>query len=89
MANDFSMDRLKKIFPTPTQGTLWAYQKADSNYLFAKTGTLSGVVALSGFLYTNKGRFMIFSILVNNHRTSSTEVRKRIQGFLAFIRGRY
>lgn len=86
MKNEFSLDRLKVIFPTPGTGTLTSYPKSDSDFIFAKTGTLTGVVGLSGFLYTRKNKLLIFSILVNNHRTSAVEVRKSIQAFLSSVR---
>lgn len=89
MQQEFTLARLKNIFPTPGTGTLTSYDKGDSTYFYAKTGTLTGVVALSGFLYTRKNRLLIFSILVNNHRTTATEVRKSIQRFLSFVRNRY
>jgi D-alanyl-D-alanine carboxypeptidase/D-alanyl-D-alanine-endopeptidase (penicillin-binding protein 4) len=89
MKNEFGMERIKNIFPTGGRGTLTNYYKSDSNYLFAKTGTLSGVVALSGFLYTKKGMPLIFSVLVNNHQSSATEVRRAIEKFLQAIRRRY
>ena len=89
MKSEFTIERIKAIFPTPGVGTLESYPKTDSGYLFAKTGTLSGIVALSGFLYTRKNKLLIFSILVNNHRTTAAEVRKNIQLFLATIRNRF
>ena len=89
MRQEFPLERIKTIFPTANEGTLTSYPKADSGYIFAKTGTLSGVVALSGFLYTRKNRLLIFSILVNNHRTTATEVRKTMQSFLSFVRNSY
>lgn len=89
MKNEWGMERLKKIFPTGGEGTLSNYYKADSNFLFAKTGTLSGVVALSGFLYTQKGRLLIFSTLVNNHQSSVTAIRRGVEKFLQTIRNRY
>ena len=89
MNNEFPMERIKVIFPTAGEGTLNSYPKADSGFIFAKTGTLSGVVALSGFLYTRKSRLLIFSVLVNNHRTSATAVRKKIQRFLSQLRDAY
>lgn len=89
MKNEFGMERIKVIFPTGGEGTISNYYKADSNYIFAKTGTLSGVVALSGFLYTKKGKLLIFSTLVNNHQASSTAVRRGVEKFLQGIREKY
>jgi D-alanyl-D-alanine carboxypeptidase/D-alanyl-D-alanine-endopeptidase (penicillin-binding protein 4) len=86
MKNDFPMERIKEIFPTGGEGTLSSYYKADSNYIFAKTGTLSGVVAFSGYLYTRKNKLLIFSILVNNHRSSATAVRKAVEKFIELVR---
>ena len=89
MKDQFGMDRIKVIFPTGGEGTLASYYKQDSGSIYAKTGTLSGVVALSGYLYTKKGKLLLFSTLVNNHRSSSSEIRKQVENFLAYIRARY
>lgn len=86
MKNEFGMERLKVIFPTGGEGTISNYYKADSGYIYAKTGTLSGVVAFSGYLYTKKGKLLIFSTLVNNHQASATEIRKAIEKFIQGIR---
>ena len=80
------MERVKTIFPTGGEGTISSYYKAGSGYIYAKTGTLSGVVALSGFLYTKKGKLLIFSTLVNNHQASSTEVRRAVERFIESLR---
>lgn len=89
MKDQFGMDRIKVIFPTGGEGTLASYYKQDSGAIYAKTGTLSGVVALSGYLYTKKGKLLLFSTLVNNHRSSSAEIRKQIEKFLTHIRATY
>lgn len=89
MKNEFGMERIKVIFPTGGEGTISSYYKADSGYIYAKTGTLSGVVAFSGYLYTKKGKLLIFSTLINNHRASATDVRRAIEKFLQGIRSRY
>jgi serine-type D-Ala-D-Ala carboxypeptidase/endopeptidase (penicillin-binding protein 4) len=90
MQRRFGMQRIRNIFPTGNEGTLSGYYKSDSGYLYAKTGTLSGVVALSGYIYTRKNRLLIFSILVNNHQASSaTLVRRSMESFLQLLRSRY
>ena len=89
MKNEFGMKRIKDIFPTGSQGTINNYYKTDSGYIYVKTGTLSGVVALSGFLYTKKGKELIFSVLVNNHQASGTEVRRAVEKFLQGVRNKY
>ena len=86
MKNEFGMERVKNILPTGGTGTISSYYRADSGYIFVKTGTLSGVVALSGFLYTKKNKLLIFSVLVNNHQSSATTIRKAIEKFIQDIR---
>lgn len=89
MKNEFGLVRMKEIFPTGGEGTLSSYYKKDSSFLFAKTGTLSGVVALSGFLYTSKNKLLLFSVLVNNHQASATGVRRAVERFLQGVRENY
>ena len=89
MKREFGMNRIKTLLPTGNEGTLEGRFVSESNYIFAKTGTLSGVVALSGFLYTKKNKLLIFSVLVNNHNSSATAVRKAVEKFIQGTRNRY
>jgi len=89
MKNDFGMDRIRNIFPTGNEGTLEHYYVAEHGYIFAKTGSLSGVIALSGFLYTKKNKLLTFSVLVNNHTSSGTRVRRAIEKFIEEVRNSY
>jgi len=89
MKNEFGIKRMQAIFPTGGTGTLKNYYKADSGYFFAKTGSLSDVIALSGFFYTRKNKLLFFSVLVNNHHSAPFMVRKAIERFLKGIRNKY
>jgi len=88
MKNEFGMERIKNILPTGGTGTLSNYYRAENGYIFAKTGTLSGVVALSGFLYTRKKKLVIFSVLVNNHHDNATYIRQGIEKFIKELRNK-
>ena len=86
MEKEFGMERIKEIFPTGNEGTLRNYYVDEEGIFYAKTGTLSGVVAISGFMQTNKGQPLIFSVLVNNHRASAPDVRRAVERFLQQLR---
>jgi serine-type D-Ala-D-Ala carboxypeptidase/endopeptidase (penicillin-binding protein 4) len=85
MKQSFSWNRITKILATGGDGTLGASYKAYANRIYAKTGTLSNHVALSGYLITRKGRHLIFSVLVNAHQTSAAQIRKGVEHFLTGI----
>jgi D-alanyl-D-alanine carboxypeptidase/D-alanyl-D-alanine-endopeptidase (penicillin-binding protein 4) len=87
MKDEFGLPRLKGILPTGGTGTLSSYYKKDSGYIYAKTGSLTGVVALSGFLITKKDHLLVFSILINNN--SDPAVRRKMERFLEGIREKY
>ena len=89
MKDEFGMDRLKGIFPHPGSGTLRSYNAVDTERIFAKTGTLNGVIALSGFVFTKKNHWLIFSILINNHRQSPPLLRNKMEAFLHDIIEKY
>ena len=80
--NEFGIERVKKILTTSGQGTLKNYYTNDSNFIYAKTGTLSGVVALSGFVITKKNKLLIFSILTNNFVGKARLARRAIEKFI-------
>lgn len=80
--DEFGMERIKVILPTGGRGTLSSYFLANKDRIFAKTGTLSGVVALSGYFYTRSNKLLIFSVLVNNHHGSAIAIRRAVEKFL-------
>ncbi|HEY4286164.1 MAG TPA: D-alanyl-D-alanine carboxypeptidase [Puia sp.] len=87
--NEFGLDRMKRILPTGGKGTLASYYRQDSGYIFAKTGSLSGVVALSGYLITQKDHLLLFSILINNYTGSGVTVRRQMEQLIHTFRSNY
>jgi serine-type D-Ala-D-Ala carboxypeptidase/endopeptidase (penicillin-binding protein 4) len=86
MQKEFGLARLKDIFPSGGEGTIANYYKQDSGYIYAKTGSLGGVVALSGFMTSKKGKLLLFSALINNYRGSPIAARRKVEAFISNIR---
>jgi serine-type D-Ala-D-Ala carboxypeptidase/endopeptidase (penicillin-binding protein 4) len=82
MRVEFGMDRVKGIFPSGDSGTLKGYYVSDNGKIYAKTGSMSGVLALSGFLYGKNNRLLIFSVLVNNYTGTGSNGRRAIERFI-------
>lgn len=89
MKQEQPWERIKAIFPTGNAGTLGGLYKGYENKIFAKTGTLTGHVALSGFVITNQGKELIFSIMVNAHQSAAGTIRKHIEQFLTTVINEY
>jgi D-alanyl-D-alanine carboxypeptidase/D-alanyl-D-alanine-endopeptidase (penicillin-binding protein 4) len=89
MKQEQPWERIKTIFPTGNAGTLGGLYKGYENKIFAKTGTLTGHVALSGFVITNQGKELIFSIMVNAHQSAAGTIRKHIEQFLTTVISEY
>ncbi|MFA6770473.1 MAG: prolyl oligopeptidase family serine peptidase, partial [Bacteroidales bacterium] len=86
MQNEFGRKRLSEIFPHGGEGTLSGLYKNYEQNIFAKTGTLGGgTLSLSGYLTTKKGKKLIFSVIINNHRGDLNKFRKSIESRLIDI----
>ncbi|MEO6584442.1 MAG: D-alanyl-D-alanine carboxypeptidase [Ferruginibacter sp.] len=85
LQDTFGIARLKNILATGGQGTLENYFQADSTNIYAKTGTLSNNLALSGYLFTSHNRRLIFSIMANHYPGNATPVRRSIEKFIKSI----
>lgn len=70
-------------------GTIKNYFRSDVSFVFGKTGSLSNVRSLSGFLLTSKGKIFIFSFMNNNFIAPSSDVRKRMEKIITRIHEKY
>ncbi|NCI45347.1 D-alanyl-D-alanine carboxypeptidase/D-alanyl-D-alanine-endopeptidase [Sediminibacterium soli] len=89
MKNEFPWKRITAILPTGGTGTLASYYKNYAGYIYAKTGSLSNHLALSGYLLTKKGRTLVFSVMVNAAMAPAAAIRKGIEKFLTGIVDNY
>ena len=89
LKNEFGWQRISHILPSGNEGTLRNYYKILEGNLYAKTGTLSGQVAISGYFTTKKNKQLIFSVLVNNHHSSASAVRRAVEQMIVEVYNSY
>ncbi|WEK36580.1 MAG: D-alanyl-D-alanine carboxypeptidase/D-alanyl-D-alanine-endopeptidase [Candidatus Pseudobacter hemicellulosilyticus] len=86
LQQDFGIERIKTIFPTGGEGTLRNIFQQEPGVLFAKTGGMTGVQTMSGYLYTRHNKMLLFSVMVNNHTGNAVDIRQELGNFLQLIR---
>lgn len=70
-------------------GTLEKWFKADTPYIYGKTGTLSNNFSLSGFLIAKSGKRLIFSYMNSHYPVSSSAIKKEIEVILRKVYEKY
>lgn len=64
-------------------GTLKKMFYGEGNgQIFAKTGTLNKVKTLAGYMKTNTGKTLVFSLLINNYAGSVDQVKTKMEKIL-------
>ena len=86
LQKEFGLERIKRILPTGGQGTLRGYYENAAGYIYAKTGSISNNVSLSGYLYTKQNKLLLFSVMINNYSGSGRAGRKAIEKFIQEVR---
>lgn len=81
---------IKNTFPTGgVNGTIENWYPGEPPYIFAKTGSLSGVHNLSGYIETKSGKRLIFSFMHNNYTIPLSDLKKEMQLVLEWVRDGY
>lgn len=80
-------DRLLSLLPAGgVSGTLKnRFNQQAQPWLWAKTGSLSGVVCLTGMLKTKRGKWMAFSFMNNNYVGSSSAYYQEMEKTLSWV----
>lgn len=86
-----NQERLFSMLPAGGKaGTLKnAYPKTDTPFVFAKTGTLSGVHNQSGYVLTKKGRLLLYSFMNNNYVLPTADIRKEMVDIITYIHEKF
>ena len=81
--NSIGWQEITTLFPQGgVSGTIKGYTFPN---VYAKTGTLRHNHNLSGYLINNKGKLLVFSIMVNHFTATDLEVKKGISELLLWI----
>ena len=67
------IDKYKELMVSPGEGTLEKRMLYFRDNLKVKTGTLSGVSALAGYITTRRGNVLAFDIMINDSKISSLD----------------
>ncbi len=70
-----------KLLPTPGEGTLKNRMLYFQDKLHAKTGTLSDISAITGYITTEKGKTYAFNIMITDPKNLSSD-KKEIEEFI-------
>ncbi len=82
-------ERLLSLFPAGGVSGTIADRYADANgkpFVFAKTGGMSGVHCLSGYLVTKRGKTLVFSFMHNNFVGTNRPWKAEMGRVLEFVR---
>ena len=67
--------------PSPGEGTLTNRLLPIKNNLKAKTGTLSDISSIAGYLTTRNGKKVVFCIMLNDMKLSASD-KKMLEDYI-------
>ena len=87
---EIDKQRLFKLLPSwDRNGTLQKGSLTNTNFIFAKSGSMGNTYNVCGYLKTKSGKILIFSFMNNHFRIPSKEIRVQIEKTLKLIHDSY
>ncbi len=81
---------IKTYFPSNgSAGTMNTFLASDTPFMYAKSGSMSGVYNLAGILTTDSGREVVFAVMNNNFTEGVSKVRKATAEFIGQFKERF
>lgn len=78
-----------KLFPTAGEGTLQNRMLYFKDTLYAKTGTLTDISAICGYIKTRNGNIVAFDIMINDPKSSSSAKKTTEEQIIRAIYNKY
>ena len=78
-----------KLFPTAGEGTLQNRMLYFKDIIYAKTGTLSDISAICGYIKTRNGNIIAFDIMINDPKSSSSAKKTTEEQIIRAIYNKY
>ena len=77
--NHWGLERIKEIFPNN-----YIIDRKEE-FVWGKTGTLRNNHNYSGFIKNKRGKYYIFSIMINHFNSDVSDVKQSIVDFLFYV----
>ena len=77
--NHWGLERIKEIFPNN-----YIIDRKEE-FVWGKTGTLRNNHNYSGFIKNKRGKYYIFSIMINHFNSDLSDIKKSIVDFLFYV----
>ena len=90
MKQETGLAKLFRLMPAGGKsGTIEHMFRSNQPYVYAKSGSMSNIYNLSGYLVTKRGKILIFSFMNNNFTGSSSALKEEIEQILIQLRNNY
>ena len=77
--NHWGLERIKENFPNNY------IMEGKDDFVWGKTGTLKNNHNYSGFIKSRKGKYYLFSIMINHFNSDLLDIKQSIKDFLLYV----